>query len=64
MTIGIAVLCEKAKTAVVIADRLVGSGIFGIDTDCVKLTNPSAGILAVFSGDKHHEALLSRGLET
>jgi 20S proteasome alpha/beta subunit len=57
MTVGIAVLCENAKTAVVIADRLVGVGIFRIDTDCVKLTNPSPGTLAVFSGDKSHEAL-------
>jgi 20S proteasome alpha/beta subunit len=57
MTVGVAVLCENAKTAVMIADRLVGSGNLGIDTDCVKLTNPAPGLLAVFSGDKHHEAL-------
>jgi hypothetical protein len=62
MTVGIAVLCENAKTAVVIADRLVGSGSLGIDTDCVKLTNPAPNILAVFSGDTHHEAIAIRKL--
>jgi hypothetical protein len=39
MSVGIAVLREDAKSAVVIPDRLVGSGNLGIDTDCVKLTN-------------------------
>ncbi len=41
MTVGIAVLCENAKSAVVVADRLVGFGALGIDTDCIKLTNPA-----------------------
>jgi hypothetical protein len=57
MTVGITMLCENAKSAVVIADRLVGSGGLGIDTDCVKLTNPAPSFLSVFSGEKHHEAL-------
>jgi hypothetical protein len=59
-----AVLCENAKSAVVIADRLVGSGNLGIDTDCVKLTNPAPGILAVFSGDKLTKHWRSRDSET
>jgi 20S proteasome alpha/beta subunit len=62
MTVGIAVLCENAKTAVVIADRLVGSGSLGIDTNCVKLTNPAPNILAVFSGETHHAAIAIRKL--
>ena len=53
MTVGIAVLCENAKTAVMIADRLVGYGNLGIDTDCVKLTNPAPGLLAVFRVRRH-----------
>lgn len=57
MTVDIAVLCENAQSALVIADRLVGSGNRGIDTDCVKHTNSAPDILAVLSGDKHHAAL-------
>ena len=58
MTVDIAVLCENAQSALVIADRLVGSGKRGIDTDCVKHTNSAPDILAVLSGDLRtaHEA--------
>jgi non-canonical (house-cleaning) NTP pyrophosphatase len=68
MTVGIAVLCEGGKSAVVVADRLVSAPVPGtnasalIDMDHVKLTELAPGVLVVFSGNAHDGALALKKL--
>jgi hypothetical protein len=68
MTVGIAVLCEGGKSAVVIADRLISANVPGtsasvlVDADYVKLTELAPGVLTVFSGASHDGALALKKL--
>jgi hypothetical protein len=60
MTIGITMLCEGGKTAVMIAGRLISHSVSdrGIDTDYVKVKTVGPNALVVFSGDITHRDLI------